>query len=126
VGRAGHEVDHGFGAVWVGLVVASEYAVVHEPSDAPPDGPLFRNFRGPLHTRRALDRVDVEAHAGAVADGGGAVVGVHSGLGHAWVAGADAGQPLLLQLFIPDSITPSRDGPADLFPQPPRGATSAP
>jgi len=28
-------VDHGFGAVWVGFVVAGEASVVHEPSEGP-------------------------------------------------------------------------------------------
>ncbi|CAM5271704.1 hypothetical protein SSPIM334S_07227 [Streptomyces spiroverticillatus] len=36
--------------------------------------------------------VDVDAEAGAVVDGGGAVAGVHPGLGDEWVGGGDAGQ----------------------------------
>jgi hypothetical protein len=36
-------VDHGFGAVRVGLVVAGEASVVHEPADAAFDGPPSRD-----------------------------------------------------------------------------------
>lgn len=68
-----------------GFVVADEAAVVHEPADAPLDGPAPRDDREAAAARRAGDGLDVDAEAGAVVDGGGAVAGVHSRLGHARV-----------------------------------------
>ena len=79
---AGHEVDHrevdhGFGAVWVGLVVTGEAAVMDEPAETSLDGPAPRDHCEAAGSRGSLDGVDVDAEAGAVVDGGGAVAGIH-------------------------------------------------
>jgi putative transposase len=94
---AGHEidhreVDHGFGAVWVGFVVAGQAAVVHEPADAALDGPPPGDDLESFDAWRALDGMDIDAQAGAVVDGGRAVSGVDPRLGHPGVGGGDPGE----------------------------------
>lgn len=66
-------VDHDFGAVWVGFVVAGEAAVVHEPAEGPLDDPASRNHLETLLGGVAADDFDVDAQAGAAVDGLGAV-----------------------------------------------------
>lgn len=86
------EVDHGFGAVWVGFVVAGEAAVVHEPAEGPLDDPPSGNHLEAFDARLALDDFDVDAEGGSVVDDFGAVTGVGPGLGDAGVGLGDVGE----------------------------------
>jgi hypothetical protein len=73
----------------VGFVVAGEAAVVHEPAEGPLDDPTPRNHLEAFLGRVTSGDLDVDAEAGAVVDGLGAVAGVGPCLGHAWVGVRD-------------------------------------
>ena len=57
----------------MGFVVAGEAAVVHEPAEGPLDDPAPRNHLEPLLGGVAVGDFDLDAQAGAVVDGLGAV-----------------------------------------------------
>lgn len=54
------------------------------------DGPASRDDRESAGAGRALDGLDVDAEAGAVVDGAGAVAGIHPGFADVGVGGGDA------------------------------------
>lgn len=69
----------------MGLVVAGEAAVVHEPAEGPLDNPPSRDDFEALLAGVTPHDFDVDAEGGAVVDGLGAVAGVGPGLGDAGV-----------------------------------------
>ena len=88
-----HEVDHrevdrGFGAVRVGLVVAGQ-APVRDLAEGPLDHPAPRNDLETLLGGVAAGDLDIDTKAGAVVDGPGAVAGVGPGSGDPWVGVGD-------------------------------------
>lgn len=70
--EVGHrEVDHGFGAVGVGFVVACQASVQHQPAVGPLNRPPLRDRGEAPGPGGALDDLQVDAEAqGGVVDGG--------------------------------------------------------
>lgn len=64
----------------MGLVVAGETAMMHQPAEGPLDDPAPRDHLESLRGRIAADGFDVDSETCAVIDGFGAIPGVRPGL----------------------------------------------
>jgi hypothetical protein len=86
--QVGHrEVDHGFGAVWVGFVVAGQAAVEQQPAVGPLHRPPFRDRSESPDPGGAPDDFEVNAEGSGVFDEVFAVTAVDPGFAQAGVDG---------------------------------------
>ena len=102
--QVGHgEMDHGFGAVRMGLVVARQAAVQHQPAIRPLHRPALRDRGESPGPGRALDDFEVDPEDGGVLDEVLAVAAVDPDLAQAGMVGGSLVQEGFPGGGVPDA-----------------------